>query len=146
MNKIFAGKKVKLVGSAAILLLLLLNTFFCFAETGVTPRSIVLATHQPLSGPAKEYSDIGKSALAYFNYVNDQGGIHGRSIDFKIVDDQLKPEMAAQSLTELTVKNDIFAVFSGIGGKTHQAVYPLLKQQRIPSFFVGSDLPEWTQP
>jgi ABC-type branched-subunit amino acid transport system substrate-binding protein len=104
MNKIYAGKKVILVGSAAILLLLLLNTSFCFAETGITPRSIVLATHQPLSGPAKEYSDIGKSALAYFNYVNDQGGIHGRLIDLKIVDDQLKPEMAAQSLTELTVK------------------------------------------
>ena len=146
MNKIFAGKKVKLVGLAAILLQLLLDTSFCFAETGVTARSIVLATHQPLSGPAMEYSAIGKSALAYFNYVNDQGGIHGRFIDLKIVDDQLKPEMAAQSLTELTVKNDIFAVFSGIGGKTHQAVYPLLKQQRIPSFFVGSGLPEWTQP
>ena len=88
MNKIFAGKKVKLVGLAAILLLLLLDTSFCFAETGVTARSIVLATHQPLSGPAKEYSAIGKSARAYFKYVNDQGGIHGRVIDLKIVDDR----------------------------------------------------------
>ena len=121
MNKICEGEKIKLVWSTVILLLLLLNTSFCFAEYGVTPRSIFLATHQPLSGPAKEYSDIGKSALAYFKYVNDQGGIHGRFIDLKIVDDQLKPEMAAQSLAELTVKNDIFAVFSGIGGKTHQA-------------------------
>ena len=146
MNKIFPGEKVKLIGLAAILLLLLINSSFCFAETGVTPKSIVLATHQPLSGPAKEYSAIGKSALAYFKYVNDQGGIHGRVIDLKIVDDQLKPAMAAKSLTELTVKNDIFAVFSGLGGKTHQAVYPLLKQQKIPSFFVGSSLPEWTQP
>ena len=146
MNKIFPGEKVKLIGLAAILLLLLINSSFCFAETGVTPKSIFLATHQPLSGPAKEYSAIGKSALAYFKYVNDQGGIHGRVIDLKIVDDQLKPAMAAKSLTELTVKNDIFAVFSGLGGKTHQAVYPLLKQQRTPSFFVGSSLPEWTQP
>ena len=131
---------MKRIGLASIFLLLL-NISFCFAETGVTPRSIVLATHQPLSGPANEYSAIGKSALAYFKYVNDQGGIHGRFIDLKIVDDQLKPEMAVQGLTELTVKSDIFAVFSGIGGKTHQAVYPLLKQQKIPSFFVGSGLP-----
>ena len=146
MNKIFLGEKVKLIGLAAILLLLLINSSFCFAETGVTPKRILLATHQPLSGPAKEYSSIGKSALAYFKYVNDQGGIHGRVIDLKIVDDHLKPEMAAKKLTELIVKNNIFAVFSGLGGKTHQAIYPLLKQQRIPSFFVGSSLPEWTQP
>jgi len=58
----------------------------------------------------------------------------------------LKPYKAKEELEELTLKNDIFAVFSGIGSKTHQAVYPLLKQQRLPSFFVGSDLPEWTQP
>ena len=146
MNKIFPGEKVILIGLATILLLLLLNYSFCFAETGVTPKSILLATHQALSGPAKEYSAIGKSALAYFKYVNDQGGIHGRNIDLKIIDDQLKPEMAAKSLAELTVKNDIFAVFSGLGDKTHQAVYPLLKQQRTPSFFVGSSLPELTQP
>ena len=121
-------------------------TPFCFAETGVFPRNIVLATHQPLSGSAQEYSDIGKSAQAYFKYVNDQGGVHGRSIELKIIDDQLKPYKAKEELEELTLKNDIFAVFSGIGSKTHQAVYPLLKQQRLPSFFVGSDLPEWTQP
>ena len=121
-------------------------TPFCFAETGVFPRNIVLATHQPLSGPAKEYSDIGKSAHAFFKYVNDQGGVHGRSIGLEIIDDQLKPFKAKEELEQLTLKKDIFAIFSGIGSKTHQAVYPLLKQQGLPSFFVGSDLPEWTQP
>ena len=146
MNKIFPGEKVKLIGLAAIFLLLLIKPSLCSAEVGVTPKRIVLATHQPLSGPASEFSTIGKSALAYFKYVNDQGGIHGRVIDLKIVDDQLKPEMAVKNLTELIVKNDIFAVFSGLGSKTHQAVYSLLKHQRIPSFFVGSSLPEWTQP
>ena len=146
MNKKLTGYKVILIRLIVVLLMLFINSSICFAKNGVTTKSIVLATHQPLSGPAKEYSVIGKSAIAYFKYVNDQGGIHGRVIDLKIVDDQLKPEIAAKSLTELIIKHDIFAVFSGLGGKTHQAVYPFLKQQRIPSFFVGSSLPEWTQP
>ena len=137
---------MKLFRLTAILVFLFSMAHFCFAETGVFPKNIVFVTHQPLSGPAKEYSDIGKSAQAYFKYVNDQGGVHGRSIELKIIDDQLKPYKAKEELEELTLKNDIFAVFSGIGSKTHQAVYPLLKQQRLPSFFVGSDLPEWTQP
>ena len=137
---------MKLFRLTVILVFLFSMAHFCFAETGVFPKNIVFVTHQPLSGPAKEYSDIGKSAQAYFKYVNDQGGVHGRSIELKIIDDQLKPYKAKEELEELTLKNDIFAVFSGIGSKTHQAVYPLLKQQRLPSFFVGSDLPEWTQP
>jgi ABC-type branched-subunit amino acid transport system substrate-binding protein len=137
---------MKLFRLTVILVFLFSMAHFCFAETGVFPKNIVFVTHQPLSGPAKEYSDIGKSAQAYFKYVNDQGGVHGRSIELKIIDDQLKPYKAKEELEELTLKNDIFAVFSGIGSKTHQAVYPLLKQQRLPSFFVGSDLSEWTQP
>ena len=137
---------MKLFRLTVILVFLFSIAHFCFAETGVFPKNIVFVTHQPLSGPAKEYSDIGKSAQAYFKYVNDQGGVHGRSIELKIIDDQLKPYKAKEELEELTLKNEIFAVFSGIGSKTHQAVYPLLKQQRLPSFFVGSDLPEWTQP
>ena len=137
---------MKLFRLTVILVFLFSIAHFCFAETGVFPKNIVFVTHQPLSGPAKEYSDIGKSAQAYFKYVNDQGGVHGRSIELKIIDDQLKPYKAKEELEELTLKNDIFAVFSGIGSKTHQAVYPLLKEQRLPSFFVGSDLPEWTQP
>ena len=137
---------MKLFRLTVILVFLFSITHFCFAETGVFPKNIVFVTHQPLSGPAKEYSDIGKSAQAYFKYVNDQGGVHGRSIELKIIDDQLKSYKAKEELEELTLKNDIFAVFSGIGSKTHQAVYPLLKEQRLPSFFVGSDLPEWTQP
>ena len=140
------AKNMNLSRSAGILVLLLSITTLCSAETGIFQRNIVLATHQPLSGPAQEYSEIGKSSQAYFQYVNDQGGVHGRSIELKIIDDQFKPHRAKKVFTELTVRNDIFAVFSGIGSKTHQAVYPLLKQQRMSSFFVGSDLPEWTQP
>ena len=146
MTNLLHPTKLRLICLFYMLVLLLSFTPFCFAETGVVPRGIFLATHQPLSGPAKEFSDIGKSAQAYFEYVNDQGGIHGRSIYLKIVDDQLNPEMASQRISELTVKNDVFAVFSSVGSKTHQAVYPLLKQQGMPSFFVGSNLPEWTQP
>ena len=63
-----------------MIILLLLTNPQCYAEEGVFSRKIVLATHQPLRGPAHEYSEIGKSSLAYFKYVNDQGGIHGLSL------------------------------------------------------------------
>ena len=128
--------------------ILLLNavTVFSYADTGVLPRKIVLATNQPLSGPAKEYSFIGRSSKAYFKYINDQGGIHGRTIHLKIVDDQFRSEKSIKKISELIVETEIFAIFSGLGNKTFQSIYPFLKKQKIPSFFVGSNLPEWTKP
>ena len=82
-------KLVHLLKFSVIIILILHKTPDCFAEDGVFSRKIVLATHQPLSGPAREYSEIGKSALAYFKYINDQGGVHGRSIELIMFDDQL---------------------------------------------------------
>ncbi len=118
----------------------------CLAEGGVFPRKIVLATHQPLSGPAQEYSEIGKGSLAFFKYVNDQGGIHGRAIELIMFDDQLKPEITLKKFVPFSFKKNIFSIFSGIGNKTNQTIYPFLKQHRIPSFFIGSDLPEFSLP
>ena len=137
---------MRLICVVITVILAFFQTNFGFAETGIFSRKIILATNQPLSGPAKEYSVVGKSAESYFQYVNDQGGVHGRTINLKIVDDQLRPEKANNKITELTVKEDIFAMFSGLGNETFRAIYPLLKQQTIPSFFVGSDMPELTQP
>ena len=57
-------KIVHVLKFKVMIILLLHTTPDCFAEDGVFPKKIVLATHQPLSGPAHEYSEIGKSALA----------------------------------------------------------------------------------
>tara|TARA_B100000686_G_scaffold79164_1_gene85363 strand:+ start:272 stop:1405 length:1134 start_codon:yes stop_codon:yes gene_type:complete len=132
--------------TTVIIIFLLYKTPECFAEEGISSRKIILASHQPLTGPAREYSDIGKSSLAFFKYVNDQGGIHGRNIELIIFDDQLNPEITKNNFIPFSFKKNIFSIFSGIGNKTNQAVYPFLKQNRIPSFFIGSDLPEWTLP
>tara|TARA_B100000945_G_scaffold262193_1_gene220681 strand:+ start:325 stop:1494 length:1170 start_codon:yes stop_codon:yes gene_type:complete len=139
-------KNLHLIESIIIILFLFYKTPECFAEEGISSRKIVLATHQPLSGPAHEYSDIGKSSLAFFKYVNDQGGIHGREIELIIFDDQLKPNITLKDFVPFSFKKDLFCIFSGIGNKTNQAIYPFLKQHGIPSFFIGSDLPEWTLP
>ena len=105
-----------------VIILLILTNPQCYAEEGVFSRKIVLATHQPLSGLANEYSDIGKSSLAYFKFVNDQGGIHGRKIELIMFDDQLKPEITLKFFIPLAFKKDIFGIFRGIGNKTNQAV------------------------
>ncbi|HJM06249.1 MAG TPA: ABC transporter substrate-binding protein, partial [SAR324 cluster bacterium] len=86
-----------------------------FAEAGVEPRRIVLGSHQPLSGPMKTYSQVGRGALIYFQYLNDQGGIHGRQLVLLQRDDRFQPQRTLEVGEKLVMKDRVFALFSGIG-------------------------------
>src|SRR5436853_7100171 len=50
---------------------------------GVTAKQILIGGTTPLSGPASAYAAVAKGADAYFKYVNDHGGVFGRSIKYK---------------------------------------------------------------
>ena len=116
------------------------------AEVGVESRKIVLGTHQPLSGPMKNYAQIGRGASIYFQYLNDQGGIHGRQLFLLQRDDRFKPQRTLKLVEELVMKDRVFALFSGIGTETSESAMPLLKSQGVPHFFIGSNARRFTEP
>ena len=61
-------------------------------EPGVTSNSILLGVTIAQSGPAAAYGTIANAANAYFAYVNSQGGVNGRKITYKILDDGYNPD------------------------------------------------------
>src|SRR5919199_786486 len=66
------------------------------APPGVTSKQILIGGTTPLSGPASAYSAVAKGADAYFKYVNDHGGVFGRKIKYKYLDDAYDPSRAAR--------------------------------------------------
>jgi hypothetical protein len=58
---------------------------------GVTATSIKIGNTTPYSGPASSYSVVGRTASAFFNMINDQGGVDGRKIEFISFDDGYSP-------------------------------------------------------
>ena len=49
--------------------------------TGITASQITIGSPSPLTGPAAPgYSEISKASNAYFQWVNDHGGVNGRSV------------------------------------------------------------------
>src|ERR1700738_3992738 len=63
---------------------------------GITPTTITIGSHQPLTGPAAPgYSEIAPAANAYFQYVNANGGIYGRKVVYKYLDDGYDPTKTA---------------------------------------------------
>ena len=68
---------------------------------GVTAKQILIAGTTPLSGPASAYAAVAKGADAYFKYVNDHGGVFGRSIKYKYEDDAYDPSQTIEKVRDL---------------------------------------------
>jgi ABC-type branched-subunit amino acid transport system substrate-binding protein len=106
---------------------------------GVTSTSILLGSHQPLTGPAAPgYKEVSAAANAFFKYVNDHGGVYGRSIDFDYKDDAYNPVNTLRVTQQLVAKDKVFAMIGGLGTATHQAVVNYLNTNGVPDLFVES--------
>ena len=109
------------------------------ADPGVTSNKIVIGTTTPLTGPASPgYKDIPVAAKAYFDYVNKNGGIFGRSIDLKVFDDQYNPALTKKGTDQLILRDKIFAMYGALGTPTHSAVIQDLNRRGIPDVFVNT--------
>ncbi|RSM51291.1 ABC transporter substrate-binding protein [Actinoplanes sp. ATCC 53533] len=114
---------------------------------GVTDTEILVGTHMPLTGPAAAgYSKIAPATKAYFDYVNANGGVHGRKISYKIMDDTYNPATTQQVVRELVLQDKVFAILNGLGTPTHTGVLDFLKTNRVPDLFVASGSRSWDQP
>lgn len=70
---------------------------------------IVIGAVVGKTGP-DDFSAASASAQAYFRCVNDNGGIHGRPIEYVVADDQWNPETAAQVASKLVKDRKVVAM------------------------------------
>ena len=111
---------------------------------GITATSVTIGSTQPLTGPAAPgYSEIAPAANAYFQYVNAHGGVFGRSINFKFLDDGYNPTNTASLTRQLVLQDSVYAMFDALGTPTHLAVVDYLNQQKVPDLFVASGCNCW---
>ncbi len=99
-------------------------------------------TH-PYSGPASAYASIGKGAIAYFSYVNDNGGVNGRKIEYKDLDDGYSPPQSVQLTRQLVDQDHIFAMFNQLGTPVNVATRPYLNQNQVPDVYVATGATMW---
>ena len=106
------------------------------AAQGVSDSQIVLGQSVALSGPAQQLGlDMRQGASLYFNLVNAQGGVNGRKIVLKTLDDGYESTRAAENTRKLINEEKVFALFGYVGTPTSQASLPIFTEARVP--FVG---------
>jgi branched-chain amino acid transport system substrate-binding protein len=108
-------------------------------DVGVTSNSILLGNTIAQSGPAAAYGTIANGELAYFTYINNtQGGVNGRKITFKILDDAYNPANTVTLTKQLVEQDKVFAMFSGLGTQAQTSVRDYLNTQKVPQLFVAT--------
>ncbi len=103
------------------------------AEDGVTDTTILIGQTVGLTGTvAGPVKEMNEGAEAYFRQVNKQGGIHGRKIEMRMLDDKFDPALTRANAETLIRKERVFALFQGRGTPHTQGILPLLEGNNIP--------------
>ena len=111
---------------------------------GVTATTVTIGSTQPLTGPvAPGYSEISQASDAYFKYINAAGGINGRTITYKYLDDAYNPTQTVAQTRKLITQDKVYAIFNALGTPTHEKVVDFLNQNKVPDLFVASGCLCW---
>ncbi|WP_324275720.1 ABC transporter substrate-binding protein [Blastococcus brunescens] len=114
------------------------------SDIGITENSIKLGAHYPLTGVAAPgYSEIPTGVEAYFNCLNQEGGVYDREVEFVYRDDAYNPTQTSQVVNQLVLEDEVFAIMGGLGTPTHSAVLDFLNSEGVPDLFVASGSLLW---
>ena len=123
----------RVVGTLIIIGLLAVGCVKRAPAPGVTDTEVLIGNVQDLSGPLKELGAIIPSGSnMYFQYINDQGGVHGRSIKMLIEDHQYNPQKAVAATKKLVEKDQVFCLFQILGTSPCEAIRPILSETGTP--------------
>lgn len=105
-------------------------------------RRILLGQSAALTGPAAELGlQMNRGARIFFERLNAEGGVNGRTIEIKALDDGYEPERCAANTETLLNKDNVFALFGYVGTPTSLAALPLVNAAGVPFFgaFTGAE-------
>jgi branched-chain amino acid transport system substrate-binding protein len=132
---------------AGLALLVLLPWSVARGQTGVTATTILIGQSVSLSGPTGPLGqEMQAGAAAYFKYVNAHGGVNGRSIVLKTLDDGYEVDRTVANVKTLINQDHVFALF-GLRGTAHtNAAAKIFTPARVPLFATFSGAQSLREP
>jgi len=105
---------------------------------GVTDTEIKIGQTMPYSGPNSAYGTYGRAQVAFFQMVNERGGINGRKITLLSLDDGYSPPRTVEQIRKLVEQEEVLMIFSSFGTPTNAAIIKYLNAKKVPHLFVTS--------
>jgi len=102
-------------------------------EGGITGKTLTIGCSAALSGPLAGFGqDIKQGAEAALAHINGRGGVHGRTLQFNMVDDGYVPQRTTDNIKQMIGQGSAFALLSCVGTPNNTAILPLIEEAGIP--------------
>ncbi len=115
-------------------------------RTGVSKDTIKIGRHVALTGPGAVVGPFTSAFHAIFDKVNAVGGVHGRKIELMDRDDQFNPAIASQVTQELVERDQVFAMFEGLGTAPTSGVFDYLNAKGVPNLWALTGAMKFQEP
>jgi ABC-type branched-subunit amino acid transport system substrate-binding protein len=130
------------LGLSGILVCLLAGAFPARGQTapGVTDKEILIGSCSALEGPSHFLgAETVTGAKAYFDMVNDAGGVDGRKLKLVSYDDSYDPAKTEACFNRL-MEQKVFALGFFVGTPTAVKYLPMAESNKIPlvGLFTGA--------
>ncbi|MBL0727373.1 ABC transporter substrate-binding protein [Piscinibacter sp. HJYY11] len=109
----------------------------------MSDTEIRVGSTMPFSGPVSGLGILGKAAQAYFEELNDKGGINGRKVKLIQYDDGYNPGKALELTRRLVEQDKVALIYQTLGTPSNNAIHRYLNQQRIPQLLIFSGANKW---
>ena len=109
---------------------------------GVTPDKILIGQAAVFSGPAAQLGIQMRNGIkAYFDFVNEKGGVNGRKLELISEDDRYEAAVAPAASKKLIEEHKVFALVGYVGTPTGVQHLPVVTQAKVPlvGMFTGAE-------
>jgi len=113
---------------------------------GVSDTEIRFGQTMPYSGPASAYGTIGRVEAAYFQMINEQGGLNGRKLTLLSLDDNYSPPKTLEQTRRLIEQENVAFLFQSLGTPTGVVVHKYINESKVPQLFQASGATLWGDP
>jgi len=113
---------------------------------GASDTEIKIGQTMPYSGPASAYGTIGKTEVAYFKMINDQGGINSRKINLISLDDGYSPPRTVEQIRRLVEEEEVLFTFQTLGTPPNTAIHKYMNAKKVPQLLVATGATKWGDP
>lgn len=111
-------------------------------DPGITDDHVLFGQSAAFTGPARELGNAMRLGIeAAFNEANQDGGVHGREMQLKSLNDGYETSFAASNTQRLIENEGVFALIGAVGTPTSRAASPLAQAAGVPFLapFTGAE-------
>lgn len=96
-------------------------------------RMLTIGSSGALTGPLGGFGvDVKLGVGAAMSQINAKGGVHGRQLQFQMLDDAYVPQRTVDNVKKLLGEGHVFALMSCVGTANNAAAVPLIEEAGLP--------------